>query len=160
MEAYDPSLDSWSAKRAPFSVVSTLTIADPNGVGNFQIYGATDAGEFFAYSPESDNWAYMPRLRVPRRGLVLVGIRDLVFAIGGALGYDASAPHGERRVGTVEVYALGGVTGWGCCLQPMNTPRESLAAVEVNGRIYALGGDAGYSIVDPPTDANEQYVPY
>jgi hypothetical protein len=157
MQAYDPTLDSWSDKRAPFSVVSAVTTADPNGVGNFQLYGATDDGEFFAYSPVGGSWVYMPRLRVPRRGFALIGRKDLVYAIGGALGPDPSAPNDERRVGTVEVYRLTGVTGWGCCLRPLNTPREFFGAAAVNNRVWVFGGAAGKAITDPPTDVNEEF---
>jgi hypothetical protein len=161
MQAYDPSTDSWSAKRAPFSVMSALAVADPNGVGNAQIYAGSDGGEFFKYDPETDTWSLLPALRVARRGFSLVGWKDLVYCVGGALGNtDPSAPHDERRLANVEVYATTG-SGWGR-LPPMNTPREALGAAvvgDLHPLLYVFGGDAGYSITAPPTNVNEVFVP-
>lgn len=160
MLAYDPATDSWTARRPPLTVVSALAVADPNGVGNSQIYGGTDAGEFFGYDPVTDRWTYLSRIRVPRRGFGLVGWRDRVFIVGGALGPDPSSPHDQRRVANVEVYDPG-VDFWRAVV-PMNTAREALGVATLPGtrvRLFAIGGEAGRFLGEAPTDVNEELEP-
>ncbi|GAC1405679.1 MAG: hypothetical protein NVSMB64_10760 [Candidatus Velthaea sp.] len=135
-EAYDPSVDMWSAK-AP-------VIADGYGCGrmgaaagainNILYLAGGAAGSYStqveAYDPSANRWSIMAPLSdthyFPGAGVV-----------GGAL-YVVGGYNGSFPVGTVAAYDPS-INSW-TKKSPMPTSRWLLAAAVVNGILYAVGG--------------------
>mmetsp|Transcript_61622 Transcript_61622/g.112246 ORF Transcript_61622/g.112246 Transcript_61622/m.112246 type:complete len:146 (+) Transcript_61622:2-439(+) len=95
-----------------------------------------------------NTWSLLPPMPTRRRGLAAVSLRGRIYAIGG--GHAASTGLATRTssisprtqaCGTVERYDV--ATGVWERMPPMPTPRMFLAAVVLNGRVYAIGGSDG-----------------
>jgi N-acetylneuraminic acid mutarotase len=157
VEAYDPATDSWS-EAAPLPeprhhaaafVFGTLVV-----VGGYEQGFDDPQSTIFQYNSALDSWSELNSLPRPRGGL---GAADLlcdeqqflgacVYIIGGS---DAEG----RNIAAVDLNDPNGVWMEGASLP---TPRDHLAVVEADQRIYAIGGrrdtDFGRNL-----DANEMY---
>ncbi|MBI4338109.1 MAG: hypothetical protein HY683_09825 [Chloroflexi bacterium] len=86
--------------------------------------------------PATGAWASLPSMPVERMAHAAVCVGEKLYALGGA----SYSPHGGGHLNTVDEYDPNGHT-WSA-KAPMPTGRASFAAVELDGKIYVVGGAA------------------
>ena len=140
-EVYDPATNSWSTqKKMPVPRAYFAAAAASNG--EIWAIGGTDGaqvtGTVEIYSTAGNNWSAGPKLPGAREGLAAAVYLNHIYAIGGCCyltDFLASTNGGP----------------WGQ-LKPMPSPRAYLAAAAVaggvSGKIYAIGGYDGHSVLD------------
>lgn len=84
-------------------------------------------------------------MQISRRGVGTVTYENKIFAVGGA---------NESPLREVESFNIQTETWWS--VAPMHTPRSSVAAATVRGKLYALGGYDGFTSVATA----EEYDPH
>ena len=139
VEGYNPTADSWSTKSPMPTARGFLTSAAANG----KIYaiGGQDASSILAsveeYEPATDSWRIVTSMATIRSFLTSGEINGKIYSIGGQ---DSSS-----IVNTVEAFtppALQPADSWATKAN-MPTARDRLAAVAVDGIVYAIGGVTG-----------------
>jgi len=155
VEVYDPSSDTWSTAAPMPTRKYDLAAVGMNGklyvIGGSALSSTSPTGVAVlrtveVYDPSTNTWSTASHpMPTPRAQLAAVALNGNAYAIGG---FDSSP------VNAVEVYHAS-VDSWtgGTGLAGN---RFGLAAAEVNGMIYALGGTIGLSI---GMDRVEQYQP-
>lgn len=120
---------------------SSLAAVSVNGkiyaIGGFYNYSSWSTVYVYDPSQPTLGWLSVSNLPDMRKDLAAVSVNGKIYAIGG---YSDTYPYEQS---TVYVYDPAQPTlGW---LRVSNLPavRENLAAVSVNGRIFAIGGDDG-----------------
>lgn len=140
-----------SSVSATFSALSTVAItpsAATTNVGNNQFFSAratfTNGMTRFGFNGNTP-WQGHVSMDAARFSLAAAVVNDRLYAIGGVDGSCPSSPCAFGPLSTVEIFTPL-VTAYAEFEQvwtpraPLTTPRESLAAAVVNGRIYAIGG--------------------
>ncbi|HEX3178129.1 MAG TPA: kelch repeat-containing protein [Methylomirabilota bacterium] len=110
--------------------------------------GAEPLATVERYDPASNSWDARPPLPIAVHHAAAVAVGDRLFVLGGYTG-------GRIRWTPLDsVYEWSETRGTWQARVPMPTARGALAAVELNGRIHALGGSA-----QDPMGAHEVYDP-
>jgi len=110
--------------------------------------GAAPVSTVERYDPASNTWDARPRLPTPVHHAAAVVVGDRLYVVGGYTG-------GRLQWQPLDnVYEWSDARGTWEARVPMPTPRGALAAVQLNGRIHALGGSAS-----DPLSAHEVYDP-
>jgi N-acetylneuraminic acid mutarotase len=91
----------------------------------------------YAYNPKTDSWTLKTPMPTSRVRFTIAQYQDKVYAIGGITGYDSSS--GKSLItGANEMYDPATDT-WTTKIS-MPTPRTSMQANTVNGKIYVVSG--------------------
>jgi N-acetylneuraminic acid mutarotase len=158
VEVYDTVTDSWDTK-APMPTARThLATCVVDG----KIYaiggrrGDTVLPTVEMYDPVTDTWTTKAPMPTARWGLCASTVNGNIYAIGGATTSFSSPPW----AGTTRVEEYNPVTDTWTQKESMHIGRLDLAGVELNGRIYAIGGGdsslgtnlATVEAYDPVTD--------
>ena len=130
VEEYDPDLDAWTPRPPLPAVNCEASAVTLNGIvyviGGDDNYHANSST--MAYDPNTETWATLPGPSLYDNGAVVLG--GSVFAFGGNTG-------GGTTSSTIQFAP--GMTTW--MPQPaMPTVRQTLAAVAIGDRAYAIGG--------------------
>lgn len=94
------------------------------------------------YDPASGSWTYVAPMPTARAFLAAAELGGMIYAVGGGVTYSG----GFAGLKTLEVYDPGPPEVWnssatqGSTLKAMSDPRGDLAAVAINGLLYAVGG--------------------
>jgi hypothetical protein len=149
VEAYDPLLDSWTA-RAPLGVARRgLALAETGGrlyaVGGSDSSGAA-LGTVEEYDPLFNTWTPRASLGLPRRYLACAAVGGKLYAVGGV--------DGTTEYAAVEEYDPGSDT-W-TARAPMPTARGYFGLAEESGLLYAIGG---FTSANQVTSVAEEYDP-
>jgi len=113
------------------------------------------------YDPATDSWSAAAPLPTARAKLSAAEVNGKIYVFGGATSWNINTSLWADALNTVEIYDPS-MNTW-TTGTAMPTARNGLAAVAVNGKIYALGGSVPNSfppivalntleIYDPPTD--------
>ncbi len=151
VEAYNPDMDTWTTK-APLPIpIAQSAGGVANGV--FYVVGGvtTSPGELsavFAYNPQTNSWTTRASMANTRNAAAVSVVGGSLHVVGGS--------HTGGFVLPVETYDP--ITDTWRQGAPMPTGRYNLAAVEMNGFVYAIGGyDNGdlatVEAYDPVADA-------
>jgi N-acetylneuraminic acid mutarotase len=112
----------------------------------------------YAYNPKTDSWTLKTPMPTSRVRFTIAQYQDKVYAIGGITGYDSSS--GKSLItGTNEMYDP--ATDTWTTKASMPTPRTSMQANTVNGKIYVVSGLVDNLAPGGPalTNATEVYDP-
>lgn len=144
---YDPSTDEWQSTAAPIPFTYTRFSVDAIGdrlyalsVGEAPYGGSFDIGAPLAeYDGETDIWILRPATPSARRAMGVAAATGRLYAVGGLV-TERTEPEQTfyRRVADVEFYDP--VENRWLEATPMEVPRHSPAVVEVNERLYVIGG--------------------
>ncbi len=140
VEAYDPTTDTWSL-RAPMPTPRFGSAAVTISGLVYVVGGLQDVyvlGTLEVYDPVTDTWTPRAPMPTPRAFLGVAVVDGILYAIGGAACVDANVPCATKSVATVEAYDP--ATDTWTTKASMPTPRQSVGAAVINGRIYAVGG--------------------
>jgi N-acetylneuraminic acid mutarotase len=139
VEAYDPTIDKWTA-RAP---TPTVRVGSAVGVVNGIMYvvGGSCCSKLLgkvldsviAYEPTTDKWTAKAPMPTARSSLGVGVANGILYAVGGAGDYP-NLPF----LSTLEAYDPN--TNTWTTKASMPTRRSSLAVGVVNGILYAVGG--------------------
>jgi N-acetylneuraminic acid mutarotase len=114
-----------------------------------------------AYNPANDGWVARAAMPTARFDLAAAAVNGIVYAAGGDNVATCSSCNGFKMLTTVEAYTVA-TNSW-ATKAPMLTARERFAAVEVSGKVYAVGGLVPDTSVNPvwvkPTATVEVYDP-
>jgi N-acetylneuraminic acid mutarotase len=115
--------------------------------GKIYVLGGEPAAKFEEYDPATNQWRILPPMPTPGRSFLgAAAVGRTIYALGGT----------SRQVvvyATVEAYDLTRGS-WRTCAS-LRMPRNRLAAVALNGKIFAIGGmDANHN-----SSAVEEYDP-
>jgi N-acetylneuraminic acid mutarotase len=162
--ALDWSVDPQSQGTVFPSRGVTTTYAAPAEPGTYKVWGTsvwdptrTDYG-WIRVTPPPNTWRSRAHMPTPRRSLAAVTLNDRIYALGGCERANTN-PYAPCPSGAVEEYDP--TTDSWTTKAPMPTPRSDLAAVALDGKIYAIGGlssDSLYSgvkvveVYDPASD--------
>ncbi|MEO8044454.1 MAG: putative Ig domain-containing protein [Spartobacteria bacterium] len=146
VEAYDPVGDVWITglrdmplprRHRPAGATLDDLIYVVGGSARTVICHDTALGTVQVYDPATDGWSDKASLHTPRLqiGLGADSVNHLLYAVGGA-----TAGPEYRTLDTVEVYDPA-TDSW-ITKQPLNIARGVPAVAAVNGKIYAIGGQA------------------
>ncbi|MBI2890188.1 MAG: hypothetical protein HYY13_05330 [Nitrospirae bacterium] len=147
-EEYDPVANTWSTKADMATARNSLAAAAVNG--RVYVIGGANGSALATneeYDPVANAWSAKADMPTAREWEAAATVNGRIYAIGGDNG-SVLATNEEfipPAVG-VPVDAWEAKTG-------MPTGRRLLAAAAVNGRIYAIGGEAGGGGLN----ANEEY---
>ena len=155
-EVYDPVTGEWS------TLPSMPTSRDRMGatVHEDEIYTfggrrdgvALDAVEIF--DPDANRWRSADPMPVPLSGSAAVSLGSRIYLFGGIpIGSD---PAVEVRSEVWRYHP--GSDEWDVLPSNMPTPRQSMAAIVYQDRIYLIGGGVGSGGFEP-SSANEVFVP-
>jgi N-acetylneuraminic acid mutarotase len=163
VEAYDPATNTWTPKTPMPTRRGELGVAAVNGILyaiggiDYGTGGTAPIGDGWveAYDPITDSWTTKSPMPTPRSDFGIAVVNGIIYTIGGGGGTCAVPTFGACT--TVEAYDP--ATDTWTSKASMPTPRYILAAAEVNGVIYAVGGrnDANFSMAtveayDPASD--------
>jgi hypothetical protein len=139
VEAYDPKTDSWQA-RAPLPQrreSAGSAVVDGKiyviGGGDSVWWSTTPYAPVAIYNPATNTWTEGAKMPTPRKGLAVVVIDGLIYAVGGS-NYDL----GIYASGILEVYDP--ATDQWATLASMPVDRNFLSAAAIGGKLYATGG--------------------
>jgi N-acetylneuraminic acid mutarotase len=114
-----------------------------------------------AYNTSTDSWVARTSMPTARTGLSAAAVNGIVYAAGGDNVATCGTCNGFNALTTVEAYTVA-TNSWST-KAPMLTARERFAAVEVSGKVYAVGGLVPDTGVNPvwvkPTATVEVYDP-
>ena len=158
IEPASASGDYWVARASIPVAMDVYGLATVNG----QIYafGVDDNQKAltYAYNPETDSWSQKTPMPTSRVRFTVAQYQDKVYAIGGITGYDSNS--GKSMItGTNEMYDA--VTDTWITKASMPTPRTSMQANTVNGKIYVVSGLVDNLAPNGPalTNVTEVYDP-
>ncbi len=152
LEAYDPATDTWKTLADMPSGRHHLMAAAYDG--QLYVFGGSPPLSFGAtktawrYSPETDSWAELADMPELVTAGAAVTLGETIFLVGGG----GSAGEGEMLAFSPE-------QGSWRVLPGPEVPREHLAAVAFEGKLWALGGrwrgigeHASVEIYDPESE--------
>jgi Kelch motif. len=161
--------NSWVSKEPMQVARSGLGVAAVNGKiyaiggttaeGNLGSYTGGVVGTTEEYDPATDKWVFKKSMPTPRAYFAIAVFQNKIHCIGGSSGLNQTT-YEPIYTNVHEVYDPATDT-WET-KTPMPTPRLSLEANTVNGKIYLVGGQTpGFYIVDNDTSLalNEEYDP-
>jgi N-acetylneuraminic acid mutarotase len=155
VEARDPVSEQWS-----FVAPMSMPRGNPGAAyvdGRIYVVGGAagshnDSNKGESYDPSTDKWARIkPRPGGPILGMGAAAFGGRVYIIGG--GERGHAP--KAITNAVSIYDP--ITDKWSDAKPMPTARVLLRAVELAGKIYAVGG--AIAVGQPFSNALEQYDP-
>ena len=154
-EVYDPVTEEWAS--LPPMPTARDRIAATAHSDEIYVFGgrrdgvALDAVE--AYDPAANRWRVANPMPVPLSGASAVTLGQHIFLFGGApIGFDSDV---EVRP---EVWRYNpGADEWDVLPVGMPTPRQSMAAIVYEDRVYLIGGGIGQGF--QPSNANEIFIP-
>ena len=137
VEVYDPQDDTWSEAAPLPEPLFAYAIASIQG--RLYLFGGSDGIRYlntvWIYDPRDESWTSGTPMGDARGFAAATVVSERVYVLGG---YD-----GQSESSACEVYdpasEEAGVDPW-TTLAPMLTPRGGLAAVAVDGFVYAIGG--------------------
>ncbi len=164
VDIYDPMADRWSAGHpmpTTRSGVVAVTLGDliyvmgggfkkPDGTFNFLT-------TVEIYDPKSDTWEKGPDLLMRHDAPASTVLNERIYLFGGHHPAARGGPLTDPATNFAEVFDEGLKT-WDA-LVPLPTPRFSLAAVTLGGKILAMGGGAFRDGVFRNYDLVEGYDP-
>lgn len=113
--------------------------------GGFVSGGAVSHATYI-YNPGANAWSQGAPLPTAREGTQAVTLPDgRIAVLGGGSGCQTNLCWDGSVYRTVEVYSPS-TNSWGT-LPPMPTPRYRFAAVSYRGRLYAIGGSDGRTVL-------------
>jgi RNA polymerase sigma factor (sigma-70 family) len=157
VEIYDPINDKWSSKSPmPTARIINSSVSVVDGI-IYAIGGGNMIPTVEAYDPKIDKWVKKADMNVGRNNLCTCVVNGRIYAIGGLGGNPAAL----TPLSALEEYDP--VKDMWTKKSDMPTPRDSLCAAAVKGKIYVIGGESvfgadwgpGLSILeeyDPTTD--------
>ncbi len=143
---YSPSNNEWMVFSAPLCSSNAPRQSTFGFAGNGEqmyLVGGFRYDMFDVWNPQDETtrarrltgvgscWEWIPELNVKRQGLACTMVGDDLFAIGGR--------NGSIKKTTVEVISTDGGTAWEE-LPGLMSPRCDHCAVNLDGKIYVLGG--------------------
>jgi len=138
VEEYEPQTDRWR-RRAEMPAARELFGAAVVDERIYVIGGTVSGPDKMArvdiYDPALNRWSRGKDMPTPRNALSTVAVNGKIYAIGG---WGTDADMRAKDFPTVEVYEPRTDT-WVTAAE-MPTPRSHMAAVAVDGKIYAMGG--------------------
>jgi N-acetylneuraminic acid mutarotase len=156
-EAYDPSTDTWTSKKA--MPTSRHHAASSLVDGKIYVFGGrTVANSSLAnlnnnemYNPQKDEWMLLEPMPSKRSGIAAATYNDTIFVFGG----EDAGGFNPKTYGNNENFNP--ATGLWTSKESLPTPRHGLSATTVNDQIFVIGGgpEAGLSV----SNANEVYNP-
>lgn len=149
VEVYDPVTDTWES-RAPMPMAlhhMGMTAHDGKiyATGGYRTLSFTLTDRAFVYDPEADTWTEIASLPEPHGAHQLVSVGDRLYLFGG---------FNDGRT----LWSYDPVTDtWDTSPRDMFTPREHLASVVWDDKVYAIGGRWNgntnvLEVYDPETD--------
>ncbi len=150
---------TWTARASMPTQRSSLGAAAATNGKIYVAGGSSQSGymaAFEEYSPAANTWRSLAPMSTARAGLALVGASSgKIYAVGG-WGKQVDCPWGWSCLGTpldlVEEYDPD--TDIWKRVADLPSPRAALTAVEVDGKLYAIGGSG------PPTGTLDEVVEY
>ncbi len=150
VEMYDPATDTWAVRTSMPKSRSHLVAGVVDGkiyaIGGYD--GETELGTVQVYDPLTNDWSNRAGMPTPRHRMAAGVVGGKIYVIGGSY-LDGSY---DEYLSTVEMYDP--ATDTWAAKADMPTPRRSLAAGVVGGKIYAIGGSDG-----TPLSTVEMYDP-
>ena len=154
-EVFDPAVGEWA------SLAPVPTARDRMGAtaheGEVYTFGGrladATSNAVEIYDPATDRWRLANPMPVPLSGPAAASLNGWIYLFGGA----TSGLGSETEV-RPEVWRYNpGADEWDVLPAGMPTPRQSMAAVVYQDRIYLIGGGIGGGF--QPSTANEIFVP-
>ncbi len=152
VEVYDPSTNSWTTAAPMPTARVDLAAVSVNGK-IYALFGSDSTGlqsTVEVYDPSANSWstALTPFGNLAGfNGFAAASVNGQIYVLGGFISGSGSGATNA----TVLVYDPVANT-WSFPAPPMPTPRFGLAAVSLNGKIYAIGGSSngvnGLSVVE------------
>lgn len=141
VEAYDPAADAWTTKANMPTGRAFLAAGVVNGilyaVGGSGPFGTVDTVE--AYDPTTDTWTTKRSMPKPREALAVGVVNGILYAVGGAY-----CPYALSCSYKSSLYAYDPATDtWTEKAAMPKGARFGLAAGDLGGRLYAVGGNTG-----------------
>jgi hypothetical protein len=137
VEAYAPSIDTWSSV-ASLPLARTRLAAAHDGTLVYAMGGSIPSGvtgELDAYDPGTNTWMVRTSMPTPRKSLAAAAAGGNIYAIGG----ENIVSNAPNYLDTVEEYVP--VSDTWTTVASLPNPRSGLAAtLGPDGRIYAIGG--------------------
>ncbi len=155
-EAFDPVAGEW-ASLAPMPTARDRLAATAHE-GLIYTFGGRNGDDIAlnvveVYDPATNRWHSAGPMPVPLSGLAAVSLGSRIYLFGGSpVGFPSAV---EVRP---EVWRYNsGRDEWDILPSPMPTPRQAMAAIGFEDRIYVIGGGVGEGF--EPSDVNEVFVP-
>jgi hypothetical protein len=158
-EAYDPATNTWVTKASPPSTIpgfDQIQVVGLNGT-LYMVDASALTGRLFAYAPATDTWTEKASMGIPRTKFGFASLNGSLYAAGGFIAAP-SRPGDSMRRAIVEAYDP--ATNRWTTVNSMSVARDDFGFAEVNGFLYAIGGDIGQeNTAFGATDVNEVYTP-
>jgi N-acetylneuraminic acid mutarotase len=181
-DAYDPATDKWSSlANIPQPISHSGQVVDEDNAAHpiFWLAGGflgdhpgPSTTEVWKYDIVNNSWSSGPPLPAPRAGGVLVKFGRELHYYGGTVRVNGVY---QKDYGTHWALDLDGGTAWrttttsGQLLAPMPNPRNHMGGTELNGKLYAIGGQylgaqdttnqTEVDVYDPTTNTWTQATP-
>ena len=156
VEMYNATSDTWRTDIAPLPVPLHHAASVPFQDKIYVIGGYTDdwtpSDRLLVYDPTTNEWTQSSVMPTARGSPNAHFVNETLYVIGG----DAD----EQSLNVVESYNVverydPSSGSWTTDLEPMSSKRSGIAANNVNGLIYVLGGEQNQGTFDD----NERYDP-
>ncbi|ODM27923.1 Kelch repeat-containing protein [Acetivibrio mesophilus] len=138
MEIYNPSTGNWLPGTDMNIARSSFGLVSVNGK-LYAISGKTNGGvrtnTVEEYNPSTKQWKLVANIPTPRDNFATAVVNGEIYVIGG---FYTNGTNTNAKCSIVEKYNPS--TNRWTRVADMSTTRSGLSAVEVNGKIYALGG--------------------
>ncbi|MBV9007863.1 MAG: hypothetical protein JO354_01685 [Verrucomicrobia bacterium] len=180
--AYDPATDKWfSLANIPQPISHCGQVVDEDNPNDMTFWLAggflgnhpgPSTTEVWKYSINNNTWSQGPSLPAPRAGGVLVKYGRELHYYGGTVRVNGVY---QADYGTHWALDLDGGTAWrttttsGQLLAPLPNPRNHMGGTELNGKLYAIGGQhlgaqdttnqTEVDVYDPSTNTWSQTTP-
>lgn len=152
-DAYDPVTNTWKRLAdIPQAISHSGQVADTDQINNstFWLAGGflgnhpgPSTTQVWKYSITNNAWSAGPALPAERAGGALVKLGRVLHYFGGVIRANGVS---VQDYGTHWTFDLDNGTSWqtttsgGQLLAPMPNPRNHMGGVELNGKLYAIGG--------------------
>lgn len=140
VEAYDPASDTWTTKASMPTPRQSHSASSING--RIYVFGGFNQGPVEVYNTATDTWTTSGQMPAPRAQFGSATLNGSVYSVGGFDGVAylssvvAFTPDGSQ---TSKNALCPDSNGW-MKKPPMPTARSMMAAAEINGVIYVVGG--------------------
>ena len=171
---YDPAGDKWTKKKNMPLAAHHVAVAE--NAGKIYVFGGgvqkqaggpsyVPVNNAWEYDPAADAWRALAAMPTSRLAAVAAAAGGKIYVMGGAGNYKARdgqslEPNQAHRVLDInEVYDP--ATNTWAAKQILPTPRNSMFAGVVNGKIYLIGGRVAtaFATTGSVTDIVEEYDP-
>jgi N-acetylneuraminic acid mutarotase len=155
VEEYDPASDTWTRKADMPTARLALVAVAVNGKiyaigGTANWKNGPDLSTVEEYDPETDTWTRKADMLAKRYRLSAAVVNGKIYAIGGT----------DYSVVELPMFhppeVCNPATDTWTELAAMQVPRDALSSSVVNGKIYAIGGEAEGELKVPTV---EEYTP-